>query len=1362
MSESIYLIPIISISRGDTVNELDEFISRGPEVDRTLAQKVITAIDMALTEKVFLVESKLGTKDEPVYFIKNPVRSDEIVSEAMGYWMKILVNTSIYLSNKDPVKAEHYQKIFNGLLRGVKLMLNDNKLPGWRCFYDTKTGLPEFRTDDEAYSATDADIYIAWALLRAQGLSKPLQGKKAIWNNPPQDLDYKKWTDHFLARIKGIDVRKVKNKLGIERYILTTSDSWGEEDFKGSITVNPSYGELAAFMDFARYEDKNFWLKLRKDTFDIIKASYEFGLHMLKECEEKDGDGNYVYHTELEDGETLRIEAEYAMLIRSLLWKIMPISSQEFREFARMGVVLDPKSRKFLDISEKLLNRDGTWNISKKSFEGIMKKLRDYKVDRFFPDQIEVDVANDEKGTFKVRIERGALNLGPTEGDDGIRNYKGLGEDLFLNGAIEELEVPEELKLGVAKDELELLEEFIPYRKPKTVKAYRFHNLIAKSCYFMGSVGAASMKRKYIPKMKSFEEEIIGKSLIPYDSYRPDIPKYFDASLAGLSLTSYMSKKELVRFLIERREEPIKPIRRKDTKEYKRKKEIILPKTYRIPLGLGKNVEYFIRGILKDFFLDEKFDEEFHYVPAEKKPYYAWAAKRDFLLYMGSAKEKDSQSLHLLGESLLGIGEYHAAANVFFKIVKGMGEPKGEIDHKLLGDSIRNLIDIRRVLNISHLEISDDFEWLMEQEDIPPIRRMFVRLALIRELNEIGRTTEALRQEYKWFKEYNALYGNFNTAQKFDEQMRHILLSGKNTRVPIPRKELMARAMAEFIYTSADDYIIEIDQYEYKRRAFHHDNAFAIGISILGKDDPIVKSLKEIGVYKEEPTSKNPRIQEIMDIINELKHEMPEDFKPYILFAMGRIFNKMGYDLKHEIENKMYLNQRWRKRWEYGREIDERIGEFRKIVKYCDLAIETYKRALVQELELRQDPRFLEEILDRFQGTYLYKAEILKHIEDLERGKINREELLDLKRGKNYYDVMRGELREEYKQKIDAVYKEVISIGNTIINRFKPHPVINMLRFWGNDVNQAVRVIVKSEDSADPRNAIFERWLIRVIDGYQHMGTKIKDEASFELALKMCEVLPTIYVSNAEQRALFLLDAVLKMEDILFSYKSLLMKKIEVKIGRKVEMEEIKEIPNLEKEDIDTIHKIEKINKGFILIFKVLLDDYSPTNKELDELSARDKSFIEYIQDNKLTLQKIFDKTPIYRSRAYAKYGNLLWWGEKDPDKIKEAKIAYEKALEKDSLNTVALIGLAGVLLKLEEQKPPEILRVAVKALRSLSGRLEPQLLMQLTPIFMQLNKVITDRVAKDLLDETIVIIGKGEELTQADVEEILYKFRDY
>ncbi|MCX5727148.1 MAG: glycosyl hydrolase family 8 [Candidatus Saganbacteria bacterium] len=1346
------------------------------EIDRALADKAIAAIDVALTARVFLVESKLGTTNEPIYFIKNPVRSDEIVSEAMGYWMKILVNASFYLSKVDPDKAKHYQKIFNGLLRGVTLMLNQNGLSKWHCVYDTITGLPQARTDDEKYSATDADVYIAWALLQAQSLT-PKQNKPGIWDPPQQELDYKKWTDHFLARIKGIEARKVKNKAGAERYILSPSDSWGEEDFKGSVTVNPSYGVLSAFMDFARYDaeddpKKNFWFKLIKDTFDIIKGSYEFGKQVLIECKEKDKNGNYVYHQELADGETLRVEAKYVMLIRSLLWKVMPTSPEEVQAFAKMGVVFD-KSKEFIDISEKLLNIDGTWNISKKSLEGIMKKLEEtYHLDRFFPDQIEVDLMNDEKGSFKIRIEKGAANLGFTEGNDGARLLKELGEYLFLFGALEESEVPEDFR--ISKDVLALLKEFIPYRDPKTVKADRFHNLVAISCCFMGAVGTASMG-EYKEKKDSFEAEMRERPLIPYDPYRKNTAKYFDASLAELALTSIMSKKGPGEFPIERREEPIKPVRREDTEEFKRNHEIKLPETIPLPMGLGKNFEYFLRAVLKDSFLASHFDENLCLVPyicsasPEKKPDYALASKRDFLLYKEHANEKDPQSLCLLGESLLGIGEYHEAANVFFKIVKGMGEPNGEIDQKLLSASIKNLIDILRILNISHAEISDDFEWLLEQGNMPPNKKLFIRLAFIRELNEIGRTTEALRQELKWFKEYEALYGNFNSAEKFVETVRHLPLVGKNTRNPIPRKELLAKATAEFIFTAADNYSIELDKapirytinYKpYKKRAYHYRNAFEIGRDILGSDTPmsIINLLKELKIYKEE----NPKIKEIMNIINEFKHEIPEDFKPTILFTMGRILNKMGYDLKFEIENKEYLNQDWLFHWSLGNKPDEKTKEFKKMIKYCNLAIENYKTALSKELKLRQEPRFLEEILDRLLGTYQYQIEILKLIEGLETSEVNDEEYHRPQANKDYHDE-RNKIKDKYKLKIDAVYEEAASIGKTIVGRFKPHPVINKLRFRGNDINLAVREIVASEDSADPRNAIYSRWVMRIIDSYQLMGMKGKDEEKFEQALQMCEILPTIYVSNAEQRALFLLDAILKMEEILYFYKNHLKERLELKTGKEIKMEEIKETQGLTKEDIEIKNKIENINNGFMLIFKALLEGKDPSDAEKAGLSARDRNFIEYIKENRATLDKIFDKTPIYRSGAYAKYGNLLWWGETDLNKIELAKEKYEKALEKDSFNTAALIGFGRTSLKLgTQQDVVKILKIAVKALRSLSGRPNPELLKDLTPLFTDLKAKTSEQSIKDLLDTTISTIKKGEELTQADIEEILYAFRDY
>jgi hypothetical protein len=127
----------------------------------------------------------------------------DTVSEATGYGAKIIANFSTAASSRE------YQPIFNGLIKGylTARQSNPNGLMPWRLEREiiergpngevTKARMfPPSLTDK--HSATDAELYTAWALIEADQLVK-----SNVWEAPAEGADfYRTLAADIVSKIK--------------------------------------------------------------------------------------------------------------------------------------------------------------------------------------------------------------------------------------------------------------------------------------------------------------------------------------------------------------------------------------------------------------------------------------------------------------------------------------------------------------------------------------------------------------------------------------------------------------------------------------------------------------------------------------------------------------------------------------------------------------------------------------------------------------------------------------------------------------------------------------------------------------------------------------------------------------------------------------------------------------------------------------------------------------------------------------------------------------------------------------------------------------------------------------------------------
>lgn len=1279
--------------------------------DRALLAKTQDAADKSLSENYFLIKDVINGKD--VYFIFSPTQSGQIVSEGMGYWMKIATNLSLIEGTAD-AKAAQNQNYFNGLLRGALMTLNKNGLPGWRCFYDPKTKSIEFKARDEKFSAPDADIYTAQALVIAQGLIDA-----GIWKETP-GLDYGKLAEQFLGRIKGLDVITLKTASGAERYVLTVSDSWGEKDIKDYVTVNPSYGVLSAFVDFAKFDrkDSSFWLKLRKDTFDIIDASQHFGETMYAQARTDvfdNGDG------------TVRLIYQSITALRNLLAKITPLSDGEKAEFRQYGIKFNTNTRNpyfdlIVDRKGAIINKDGTWTIGKDTFNFIQRKIEEHRVKYFFPDQVEVGLRSD--GKFDVRIEASAFNLDFTENYDAIRVYKELGEDALLHDDTKDPFFPQGYKISAR--EKALLLKVTAGRTPQTVRASKYGNIIARSCYFMAVQGNNRF---------DFERALINGSF--FEAAR-EKPQYYHTSLTTLATSGYLAAGAKKGLRIPEATGPIE--------KAKREQEIVELPQYHPAL---QYIDF--KSPSADYFLTSMINLGESIIPGGEKgvPEFKIQAQRRYHHFeeMYGKTPNDPEVIYLYAQSLLGIGEYHQARKVLFEATLKMlknGEETSALwdfatdgsdkalmqciadrsdvkEQKLMSLCIKLYADISKTLNIDEFLTADDMDWILENKLDNPTYRLYLRASFINKLNIKGRTTEALKEEIKFFEEYNSIYGKTPAGCGTVESTFGWFYSGENMRSPLPRVDILSSVTCDFVATLANMYKLGApDGTGYQERLYYSTDALKLVDALLA-GTPL-------------PDTDNEKFNYVISLIRPFEGEISAASQTKLLTTKARAQLQSVYNAMDSVNARRTADKIWSDQVDLSSEDPKALPNIYKgLIDKCDTSIKVYRDALASQIAgTVQDKEAFLVIFDGLVDANMMKISL-----------INKTNVHCMRFFIDPKEILGAEPEGLAKSSFDEVMDLYARVLDTFDSPF-PGAVKQMFPIWpgshNENIGKAARYLL--DYSADPRNANYINWILKALSTYAMVGESTVgaafsagSEDLLKRSLGLSMKIPQIYVSNDEQRALFLFRSLLSVEDTIFFYRA------QIKASSDPQLPALRD--------------------GAMLLFKALLGE-KLSAEERSGISPMVRPVLEKINENRKQIDNIFRKNPAYKAMAYAKYGNLLWWSEDKKDHINEAKRAYETSLSTDPYNADALVGLAYCMFQEDTINADEILRLTVRALRVANMSQDPRLINSIKGVVSLLAKSrVFAGEEQEMIKKASDLLSREREVDPSIISEVLEIFKD-
>ncbi|MFA4906172.1 MAG: glycosyl hydrolase family 8 [Candidatus Margulisiibacteriota bacterium] len=921
---------------------------------------------------------KSGTENLPVYFIHSPTQFGQIVSEGMGYWMKILTNAARRLDptkEEDKVLLRKYQETFNGLVRGTIEMINNNPsgLPGWRCYYNPELKKIEFRSKQERASATDADLYIADALMDAE-----LLAKEGIFEPSPEfhyrgkNLNYTGLTNHMASRIKAYDVEEMNG-----RHILRVSDMWGSRDFKGALTFNPSYARLSVLFRIAQRDaDRDFWLKLRYDSFELIDASHQFASRRYQEMLDS--------AQESADGKWVRLDGPEAHLLESLMFKLSPLIDDKLpEEYAAKGLEYSVEGHlAFVEGKSVRANLDGSRDISKDTFEFIRDEIDAAGANLFFPDQVEVEV--NEKGEYLLRPEIGAQNLDFTEGYDAIRVYAELGEDLLMHNDSMDDRVPEEYRVS-GREHL-LLEEILGKKAgdPKLVRANRYHNAVALSAYFMARAGLATYKQGEIERFDAFRDELetyaIGRTQggqAPTDIFdfinqqAKRGPQYYNASLALKILTSFLARDTEY----SAQAVPLEKVSRVPAERDIQDEGPLAP----VYTGAHEDLDYLLRTTATDFkrpaeYLTQDIPEVNREVRGTPNagPIFTVEAERRYFHAKGNLRSDSPKSQYEFGKACLSVGRYREAAQVYFELLKTAPSPDKPIDEYIITESIRRLSDILRTINFPQPQIEDLFEWLLKREK-PGKKTAYLRLAYIKELNQSRRITRALTQEKLLLDEITEYFLPHSAWDRFAVDVQEVMLAGDNGHNPLPAQEFLASAWEEMIFSYANTYSIELDKFGFPRKIYNRDAAFSLANLALGYSVSD-HSAKQGETYKL-----------FADHIKALRSSLSGDLKGRLQLAQARIHQNAAYQTEEDMQARLAFSLLWRNHF-YDKEQTpeeaeackvEMVREYEIAVKALDEALPYFDQAVRSESSGAANPTRLAEMLDGALSAYEFKIRLL-------------------------------------------------------------------------------------------------------------------------------------------------------------------------------------------------------------------------------------------------------------------------------------------------------------------------------------------------------------------------------------------------
>ncbi|KAF0135143.1 MAG: hypothetical protein FD145_281 [Candidatus Saganbacteria bacterium] len=1143
-----------------------------------------------------------GSDNEPIYYVESPTQGGQIVSEGIAYGLQAVANAALLIHHsknmKEDAKTElikKYETVAFGLIRGALTMLNKYGNMGWRCYYSQEQKGVYFQSKDEETSASDADLIFIDALMTIKQLQNlKIFSASAAFNFPDPIKDkltglrmrsfgsrpnftISSLLDFMIEGLKTYDVEVIKNKSNeIVRMFIRVGDlpSWGGPGFNHNYTVNPSYNCLNVIMKIAAYDnkDKDFWYQLVSDSFDIIKASYNFAHNLYRQIEDSkitSGDGKYV-----------RLDGPQYKIFESLMRKI-PVTDKELLALTRLSRTKANKKSKaikpkltnngyyFSLIQDRsfIENQDGSFDINKNIYDLIMKKIGAYSLTNFFPDQVELGI-DPETGRLTIRTNVKAANLGATEGYDAIR--------ILIELAVYLLNYNDEAMDGVAKKfktthkAYALLTSYIDKKKPKDVKAGNYSNIISRISYLaahaaVSSFNTTSQEEKaeaYTQFINELNKYISTKSVYDYiDSKGKKGPQYYNtmlflraASMLELAFNKKISPSIVARGkIINRTPQPLsdEPFNH-------------------ILLGM-EDVDYFAKMARDDIlFPGILIARHVFKSDIEEKPVMAIEAERRYHYYKKAAiNDKTILAQFNFAESCLGVGRYDEASEAYRNLILFTQSLKGPADQFIFTLAINRLKNILETLNVLSTEIEDRFKWFLELDHKCTRIKMILRLAYIQELNRSRRFTLAQSQENLLLVELENSKNSLSSwPNKLMEHVYNIGFSGEHGNTPIPQQAFIVQVISEIIDTAASGYSVNHftmlpnnKTIEFPRKQYNYSDAFNLAAVILEQNHPVIEKLREKGLIKNLPS--NPPIKDLLKVFEIYKSQFPTQAKAHILYKIARILQRRIFDLNDDFQRRKFsdpfhlywLNQK--DIHNSGESYEQRqanlVNEYQKIIAACSIAEYAFKQALVEEVNTTKNYQSISEIIDSWMGTLLFKLDVLKkqkdeHIQSINNLANNNEftgDYTEEAANKKKEIVVTG-FSKDYEAAIKTL-KEISSSILSTFNRFNniitgvtaslEHNFTSQpsARFDLPDktlFSQAAGLLVNHFKSSDPRNVAQTKWLLKLSSVLVSAGAQAHKLTEFKDAILLLNSIPSIKFTNPTLPAMHIIRVINELSDV--------------------------------------------------------------------------------------------------------------------------------------------------------------------------------------------------------------------------------------
>jgi len=850
----------------------------------------------------------------------------DTVSEATGYGAQIITNYSL------ASRSREYQPIFNGLIKGyvTATQYNQNGLMPWRLVKEISRNeqgeIVEIKMTPPSitnnHSATDAELYTAWALIEADQLVQ-----SQVWEAPAEGRDYYR---NLAASI----ISKLKTHCVVEmngRHILTVSDGWGHPDvLKGAVTVNPSYYNPAALRVFAEFDrsenqsGENYWLKVLRDNFEVFSQATVFSRTMFEELQDPEKRKRHLIQNSQGDYVLDWVHREY---INSLLGRV----GYELTEFGMEPLEIDGKK---LTQKQKDDRRDGHLRadhqsqaqmdrgqlvITPQMLEEILRVIGEAHVVPFVPDQLEVMVEAD--GGIEVRIEYGESQLSFTEKDDGIRGYRELAVFLLRYDDRQDDSVPAHLK--VSQNMFDLLYHLMQGKQAGAARVDQFREIAPLATLLMGAYGTGNsdMARDFEAEFNRYVNE---NTLFDPTDARGRMPRYFGPTLALLTLT-----------------ETLRPAAA-EVSPWGR-----VPETVRVEPELERPLPS--SGNLLDAPLDFMVDYMTNFGSEPTYPVTARKMARDAQANAEEFRPTRATAHYNAGSNLRNAGKYRAAAEEFYQALQ---LSRWEENPREALAAMFNIEGILKTLNYGPAEIADIFIYLSGRENLDPKVRLALTGGAVKQLNEAGNYNRALLLGIEFLKQYKLLKEH---PSLFDD------LRNYSENTDLPSRQLLANVITQIMRAAAQQGRISDFTYE--------KNGVTKKIQVLDFESELPRLIARILLEGESPQLSGD-LGEVLRLIQDLRGEVPATFKPRILLAQAQAELNTMYNLYTQIKHLGFLSPESVN--ESLGDLDSRYGVFAdqriKILHTGQFAERALMQVLRMELQGERDV-FIMEFALRGLGT---------------------------------------------------------------------------------------------------------------------------------------------------------------------------------------------------------------------------------------------------------------------------------------------------------------------------------------------------------------------------------------------------------